>query len=216
MWGAVIGGIASVAGGMLSAKGQSDTNSANVAMSREQMDFQERMRDTSYQAAVKDMRKAGINPMVAYSQGGAATPSGAAIAQQNPYAPFANAGQGVQSAIAAEKLETELDLARSVTEKNLADAGLANEASLNKFYERGNLMAQQRQLEENIKNIQADTDNKWSTNKILHENLVTAKGQAARARLEAEIDNTKYGEIMRYLDRIPIPFVNSAKGMIPK
>lgn len=39
-------------------------------------DFQERMRATQYQTAVGDMKSAGLNPMLAYQQGGSGTPSG--------------------------------------------------------------------------------------------------------------------------------------------
>lgn len=49
----------------------------SASQAQTQMDFQERMSSTSYQRATKDMEAAGLNPMLAYSQGGASTPSGA-------------------------------------------------------------------------------------------------------------------------------------------
>ena len=48
-------------------------NSAQALANRE---FQERMSNTSYQRAVEDMRKAGLNPILAYANGGASTPGG--------------------------------------------------------------------------------------------------------------------------------------------
>lgn len=49
----------------------------SAGQAKQQMDFQERMRATQYQTAMADMRAAGLNPMLAYSQGGAGTPIGA-------------------------------------------------------------------------------------------------------------------------------------------
>lgn len=79
-WGAVIGGGLGLLGGML---GGSETNAANAQMAENQMNFQERMSDTAYQRAVADMKAAGLNPMLAYSQGGATTPGGAMATMQN-------------------------------------------------------------------------------------------------------------------------------------
>lgn len=49
----------------------------NSREARKNRDFQRQQRATQYQAATRDMKKAGINPMLAYMQGGAGTSSGA-------------------------------------------------------------------------------------------------------------------------------------------
>lgn len=116
MLGAILGAAATAAGvatgnpaliaagvsGGLAAYGQERTNAQNAQLAREQMDFQARMSGTSYQRAVADMMAAGLNPMLAYSQGGASTPGGQTAVMQNALgAGTTSASQGYQTALNA-------------------------------------------------------------------------------------------------------------------
>jgi hypothetical protein len=118
---AIIGGGASLIGGMMTNQAQANQAAAAQSFSADQaekqMDFQERMRETQYQTTVKDLIAAGLNPMLAYSQGGAGTPSGsAAVGQQ---ATLKNPAEGLAaSAAALGNIEADLELKTANTNES--------------------------------------------------------------------------------------------------
>jgi len=77
----------------------------SAGMAREQMQFQERMRGTQYQTAVGDMRAAGLNPMLAYGQGGAGTPTGASASANQSFQPQNSMAAALASAGAVAQLD---------------------------------------------------------------------------------------------------------------
>lgn len=102
---------APVIGGIFGYKGAEQQGEQAQQQSAEQMAFQERMSNTAYQRGTADMEAAGLNPMLAYSQGGASSPGGAMAPTFNK---AAAAIQGAHSAAQVENLN-------AVTEKTKAE-----------------------------------------------------------------------------------------------
>lgn len=83
--------------------GQQEANAANARQAQAQMDFQREMSNTSYQRATEDMKKAGLNPALAYSQGGASTPTGSMATMQNAKASLGSTISGTLSLLSLKK-----------------------------------------------------------------------------------------------------------------
>lgn len=99
------GDILSTGGSLLGGVLQNNSASRNA---NNQMDFQRNMSGTSYVRAVADMKAAGLNPMLAYSQGGASTPSGASAPVVDAISPALNsarASRTVNSQVSLQKLQ---------------------------------------------------------------------------------------------------------------
>lgn len=122
--GGPVGG--AVAAGGLGLFGGVLANAQNAQQAKKQMEFQAGMSNTSWQRGVADMKAAGINPMLAFQQGGASTPTGAMAKMDNAI------GQGISSALAMRSLVAELEnkdaqntLNTHLGTKALADATLS-------------------------------------------------------------------------------------------
>lgn len=111
------------------------TNRSNRNVAQDQMAFQAAQSGTSWQRGVADMKAAGLSPMLAYSQGGASTPSGASLPMQNPVSPAVSSARSVQDIslkrAGVDQALSQTELNRAAAIKQAADAKLSTAQAAN-------------------------------------------------------------------------------------
>lgn len=196
IWPAIIAAGGAILGGLISRSGQQETNASNAFQAQEQMQFQERMSNTAHQREVADLRNAGLNPILSGTGGaGSTTPAGAMARMENPDAALGEAmGNSARSfnetRLADENVKNLKEtntLLRVQQDQTKADAALKS-VDYNLRLKDVDMRAQQIKTEEE------------KTKAAMHEASILSNS-AKGAELEGEIDETRYGALMRYIDR---------------
>ena len=184
----LISGAASLLGGK-------SANLASARQARLNRQFQERMSSTSHQRAVKDLRAAGLNPILS-ALGGASTPAGSMAQQQDVVTP------AVSTAMAARRLREEI---KSIK----ADVRVKDETA-NAQMEQANLSRSQQETQ----NFQRAYLRSQSD--LLDTNTLLQGYSAANAKREHEVYSGDYGKALKYFQIMGGPSaINSASSLLP-
>lgn len=178
--GALAGG-SNLIGGVL-ANRQAADQAAN------QQAFQASQTGTAYQRAVADMKAAGLNPMLAYSQGGASSGTGA-------MAPVQNLGGSVSSAVQAASQLQGMEAVDATIKQTTANTDNIRADTVYKAAQTQLAAAQTTASGSSARNLDAATDNAIAaTQGILADSAVKSGTQGSRIRgTEAEAKISEYG-----------------------
>jgi len=179
-------GDALTGGAISNAKSVEETNRLQMQLADQQMGFQREMSNTAYQRAMEDMRKAGLNPMLAMDKGGASTPSGAMATVSAPRKGDIGAGL-FNTAKAVVSQGADIQQSHSQTNLNKANA-VAAEANADKI----------------TANAQESRENTRYTQQLQKK----AKYETQRSRAEAKASEleTEVKEVRKPIDKELAPF----------
>lgn len=183
---------ANLLGGMASGRA---ANSQRADTAQQANEFSASQFATRYQTTVKDMQAAGLNPMLAYSQGGGSPPSGQQASVQDVGGPAFDSGvRAFSAARAAEVQKAQADNIEADAQVKRAQISLiesqvnANNASADQA--RGNVGLMETQgfkIKEEIKNLAVNRD--LVASQISQSLSSTALNQAQVNKITAEVKN---------------------------
>lgn len=203
-------GVAAIEGGFALAGGLLG-NKASADEARRNRRFQRKMYKHRYQYTVEDMRKAGLNPALAYQQGAGSSPSGSMASQEDPLSGAVEAGRrGYATALEAKMNKAQVQNVEAQTRKVQADTRLADAQANQLALESGPRARWWGQRPEMMGLQMSTQEESWRINRLTADFLdATLKDRASIVGLEREelqniLVQLKQEIDLRGLDRAPL------------
>ncbi len=192
-------------GAVSNAKGVEQANAQTMGDAGANRAFQERMSNSAWQRGTEDMKKAGLNPALAYTQGPASSPSGAQGKAEAVRKGDVGGMLGVQAkelaGLSASLSKTEADTKTSHTQAELNKV-IQDKTSASATETRKNT----EKLEQETRRAASEADISRMRKKVLEQNMPAEKEKA-----KANERSSKADAFMAYPDAI----MDRAKSWIP-
>lgn len=165
----------------------------NSAQASRQMDFQERMSNTAYQRATQDMVQAGLNPMLAFSQGGASAPAGSSASASAPGGATATGvtpevsdmiGPAISTAFAARRADQEISNMKAQEDLTRAQRDNVAQDTINKGTQSDQIVATTQQIKQATEKARVDTE-------VSHQQVKSIIQQVEESRSREDINKVE-------------------------
>ncbi|AXH74639.1 MAG: DNA pilot protein [Microviridae sp.] len=235
LFGSLLAGGMNFASSYLGYEGQKDANETSQQISTDQMnfnsveaqktrDYQERMRGTQYQTTVNDLRAAGLNPMLAYTNGGSGTPGGATAS----YGSIPHIGNKMESAMNSsamaatirntwaqtDKTEADADLSRALATKAEADTTQSTASAGNLTQQTENLKEQVTQIRQNVHLQYQQGNTEFDKQSLLRaqQELALIEKKLTEKKIPLTEAQTELTKITKTLNALDIPEAENRAG----